>query len=246
MVLRLVSTRQLLWPCLQTSRAAQDPVDLVAVLFGTLTSDLLTNADLEGCFKCSAAVLAEGGLIVLEFDAASSLTSGEWHAPDAWGIQLDGKDAVSLSVVAHMSCAPTPCLTRPCGQVVEYGTENDTYHPIDQVRLCIQAKASPALPCFPLLLTMAGLPQWQDRHIVVKELQRGVPSGRPRKGQGMPREVVRHSFVARHRLWTIQELLLVAEKCALEVCALFGDLSRDVAVDNPQAERTVIFLRRRS
>ena len=87
----------------------QAPVDLALLLFGTL-KDLHSNADLTACFQCAARALAPGGLLVVEMEALTTLTDGEWLAPDAWDFELDGQE-----------------------HTVEFGTEHDEYDPVSQV-----------------------------------------------------------------------------------------------------------------
>ena len=72
------------------------------------------------------------------------------------------------------------------------------------------------------------------------------PAGRPKKGKAVPREVLLHKSVARQRLYTLQEVQLVAAQCGLELAAMYGDTDEAVPVHSPEAERAVLYLRQRT
>ena len=196
----------------------QAEADLALLLFGTL-KDLLTNTQLAACFRCCTRALAPGGMLVIEYEALHTATSGEWLAPDAWDFELDGKECV-----------------------VEYGTEHDEFDTVTQVSDSAAAAAAARVQ----LLTGPAWPQVLQRNILVKEQQMASPAGRPKKGKAVPREVLLHKSAMRQRLYTLQEVQLVAAQCGLELAAMYGDTDESVPVHSPEAQRAVLFLRQRT
>ena len=85
--------------------------DGAAMLFGTV-AHLLTNEAAVKCFTATAAALAPGGLFVVELPSPDDLFDGAFGLGDAWDATAgDGQKLV-----------------------VEFGTEDDEFNPISQVR----------------------------------------------------------------------------------------------------------------
>ena len=82
-----------------------------------------------------------------------------------------------------------------------------------------------------------------QRNIRIKEQHAATPAGRPKKGRAAPREVLRHECVMLQRLFTLQEVALVAGTCGLAVRSLASGFAEGgPPAGSPDAQRAVLWL----
>ena len=80
------------------------------------------------------------------------------------------------------------------------------------------------------------------RHIRVIETPPNKPS-KPRKGKKPVQEKEMGSFVAHQRLFTLQEIVLLAGQADLKVSSVYGDFDSTVPADAEGVSRAIVCLR---
>jgi len=190
--------------------------DAAALLLGSI-GHLLTNDDAIQCFTATAAALRPGGLLVVELPSPEDLFDGAFIVGDAWDAQLGDQDIL-----------------------VSYGQEEDPFDPLSQVRhVCLRAAS--------LLMQQAWcIQQWLDYagHFGIQVVERSVKiSTAPAEGASEDGTELLADTVPQ-RLYTYQEIDLLARLTGFEIAAVHGGLDMDVPPDSDDSYALVICLRK--
>lgn len=189
------------------------------MLFGT-ASHLLTNEAAIRCFRATAAALRPGGLFVLEMPSPEDLFDGVFALGDVW-------DA-----------------TAPNGQklLVEYGIEGDDFDSFTQVTRIsgvLRAKRDFWNCCWirfqhtSVLMYISCALQVTQRTVKISSL----------RSNGETDKLLLENVVAQ-RIFTSQEVDLLARLSGFEVVGVYGALDLEVGTESDDAYVSVLCLRK--
>ena len=191
------------------------------MLLGTF-SHLLDSKSALQCLRCIHSALKPAGKLVLELSHPTDVFNGSLVQEDEWDSATD--------------CPSGPAM--PGELAVQYGSSGDEFDAIDQVGL----SQNMALQYVRLLLTA------QQQHsssrnsaTIVQVIMRTVQIYEGDKEEQMQKKLVE---VVPQRIYTYQEMVLLASMSGFKLAAAYGDMQIDTSIRNEDAERMLLVLER--
>ena len=194
--------------------------DVAALLLGSM-GHLITNDDAIQCFTAAATALRPDGLLIVELPSPEDLFDGAFILGDVWDAQLDGQEIV-----------------------VTYGQDDDAFDPLSQVTRNhpLMALGNAAHSYRGSLTNLAGQSSPGCLQVVERSVRISTAAAADSPGSEAEDDLLVDTVP--QRLYTYQEVELLARLTGFEVAAVHGGLDMDVSVESDDSYALVVCLRR--